>query len=96
LAGADGFRWRLASAIHAHAKNGAKMKMKSELSDWNQLAGITKFNAGKVRSVYRSAKRFKEEPACSKPEKNRAQPANSTTITTPRLRSSGERFAMKR
>ncbi len=33
LAGAEGFSLRAASAIQAHAKNGAKMKMKNELSD---------------------------------------------------------------
>src|SRR6267154_6061345 len=65
FAGADGLRLRLANAIHSHAKNGAKTKMNAEFIDWNQPVGITKCSASSVRFVYRSANRFKLEPACS-------------------------------
>src|SRR5580704_312485 len=65
FAGADGLRLRFAKAIHNHARNGANMKMNAESSDWNQPVGMTKCNHSKVRLVYRSANRFKPEPACS-------------------------------
>src|ERR1700736_2772891 len=65
FAGADGLRLRLANAIHSHARNGAKMKMNAEFSDWNQPVGITKCNDSSARFVYRSANRFRLEPACS-------------------------------
>ncbi len=42
FAGAEGLRLRLASATQAQAKNGANRTMKTEFSDWNQPAGITK------------------------------------------------------
>ena len=51
FAGADGLRLRLANAIQVHAKNGANMMMNRELSDWNQLAGMTKCSYSIVRSV---------------------------------------------
>src|SRR5271167_710278 len=93
LAGAEGFKLRRASAIHIHAKNGANRTMNRELNDWNQPVGITKCSQPTVRSVYLSANKFIDEPACSKPEKNSAQPQNRTTNTTPRLRSSRVRSA---
>src|SRR5271168_2775364 len=93
LAGADGFKLRRASAIHSHAKNGANRTMNRELKDWNQPVGITKCSQPMLRSVYLSANKFIDEPACSKPEKKSAQPQNRTSSTTPRLRSSGVRSA---
>ena len=47
FAGAEGLRLRRASAIHIQAKNGAKMMMKAEFSDWNQPVGITKCERAK-------------------------------------------------
>src|SRR5271170_3112943 len=93
LAGAEGFKLWRASAIQIHAKNGANSTMNTELNDWNQPVGITKCSQPMVRSVYRSANKFIDEPACSKPEKNSAQPQNKATSTTPRLRSSGLKSA---
>src|ERR1700761_9281671 len=63
VAGAEGLRWRGASAIQTQATSGANAMTKAGLSDWNQLAGMTKDPI--ARSVYRSANRLSNDPACS-------------------------------
>ncbi len=64
---------------HSQAKTGASVKMKSELSDWNQLLGNSHPRT-EVR-VLLSAKRFNVEPACSKTDQKSAAARNSTAMT---------------
>ena len=68
-----------------HANTGASVKMKNELTLWNQLLGngMPKM----LVSVLRSANRLSVEPACSKTDQKSADARNSTATTMSRLRS---------
>ena len=48
FAGADGSRLRFASATHSIENGVAKIRMKTELSDWNHAVGISKLSASIV------------------------------------------------
>src|SRR2546430_393577 len=63
LMGVLGSRPRRASAVQSAAKKGAKIRMASEFTDWNQEAGNVKLPIR--RSVRSAANRFIDEPACS-------------------------------
>src|SRR5437868_14966419 len=54
--------------IQIQAKTGAKRITTSGSTDWNQLEGYVKPKI--VSLVARSAKRFRLDPACSKPAQN--------------------------
>ena len=62
------------------------MMMKSELIDWNQVAGIVKLPT--ARSVKSRAKRLSEVGACSNAAQNIAAKMKSTMITPTRFISS--------
>ena len=78
----DGLRLRRARNTQNQAKNGASVMMNSGLTACSQLAGISQPNS--MRSVWRSANRLSEEPACSKPDQNIAAPTNRMMITPTR------------
>src|SRR5947209_7355344 len=83
FAGLDGSR--LPSLIHNHAKKGAKINTNSGWTHWNQLAGNSYPNT--CRLVFRSAKRFSDDPACSYAPQNTADAINKTKTAAARLRS---------
>src|SRR6266511_731306 len=66
FAGLDGSR--LPRLIHSQAKTGEKRMMNNGSTDWNQLDGYVQPKI--VSRVARSAKRFRLDPACSKPAQN--------------------------
>src|SRR5690606_20394591 len=60
---------RTPSHVHSAAKTGANSRMKAELKDWVWAAFVVRkplFGS----CVLRSAKRFKDEPACSNSVQN--------------------------
>src|SRR3954468_13450574 len=81
LTGVLGSRPRLASRVQSSAKNGADRMMTAEFTDWKISAG--KGMPKKVRAVCSSAKKFIEEPACSKTlQKKRLKKARMTMAST--------------
>ena len=90
LAGLDSSVPRRAMPTQSAAKIGAKMMMKSELIDWNQVAGTSKPNI--VRSVKSFANRLSDVGACSNAPQNAAANTNSTKITAMRRFSSPVRL----
>src|SRR6266498_12140 len=78
LAGAAGCRFP--SRIQRAPKTGARRIRKIELTDCRKEAGISQPRI--IRLVKRTAKRLKEEPACSKPAQNRTAAMKKTKITT--------------
>ncbi len=62
---------------------GASRMMKIGLIDWSVDAGISIPKT--VRSVRSRAKRFSDEPACSKPDQKTAMSRKSQKITAIRL-----------
>jgi hypothetical protein len=83
FAGEDGSR--SPSLSHSSVRTGARSTRKMELSAWKSGVGTSQPNTW--RSVKRSAKRLKLEPACSKPPQNRVENTNSAMIASRRLRS---------
>src|SRR5262245_2579218 len=75
FAGAEGSRLRRASAIQNAEKNGASTRMKNGFRFWNQPAGTSK--PKNTRSVFLSAKRLNDEPACSNPAQNSTEHRHS-------------------
>src|SRR5690606_17245329 len=61
------------------AITGASKIMNSELTDWNQVAGISQ--PPRFLSVKSAAKRFRAVGVCSKADQNIAAKTNSTAIT---------------
>src|SRR5260221_6046802 len=77
LAGLDSSRPRFAIPTQSAAKNGARIKIKRELTDWNHVVGIS--NPRTFRSVKSRANRLSEVGACSNADQNMA--ANTKQIT---------------
>src|SRR4051812_3627046 len=78
--GADGLTLRAASQVHSHPKIGAKAIIMTGLMFCSQLVGNS--HPPMVRLVRSRAKRFNDEPACSKPDQKTAASKNNQTITT--------------
>ena len=77
FAGIDGLRDP--SQSHIALKSGASRMMNIEFTDCSQLAGIS--HPPMMRSVSRSANRFIDEPACSKPDQKHAAARKHTAMT---------------
>src|SRR5262245_3414889 len=76
LAGVEG--WRFPIRIQIAPKTGASRIRKIELTDWRKDAGMSQPRM--LRLVRRSAKRFKEDPACSNPAQKRTAAMKKTKI----------------
>src|SRR5687768_12596635 len=81
FAGIDGFREPI--QIHSALNNGASRMMNTAFTDCSQLAGIS--HPAITRSVRRSANKFIDEPACSKPDQKHAAARKQTAITPTRF-----------
>src|SRR3974390_129247 len=86
LAGLEGSCRR--RAIHSHANTGASEMTNRGCTNWNQLAGYSKPRM--LRLVARSANRFRDDPAWSKADQNRADAMKRTRTATDRLLSAGD------
>ena len=64
----------------SHAKKGASVTTKTELSDWKKLAGTTK--NPRSRLVCSSAKKVSEAPACSKALQKKTTKKETVKITS--------------
>ena len=71
--------------IQIEAKKGDNIITKSELIDWNQAVGISRFPID--RSVKSRAKRLNDDPACSNPAQNRTEAIHISRIADNCMRS---------
>ena len=85
---------RAATAPDSNAPSSLEEKMKIELTDCRNDAGISQPKM--TRWVRRSAKRFIEEPACSNPAQNRTAAMKNTKITAIRFFSAFDSFDRNR
>lgn len=77
---------RRARASHKAATTGARVITKMGLNDWSHPAGTSNgWPREMTRCVKRSAKMFRDEPACSNPAQNIAEAMNNTITTRRRF-----------
>src|SRR5262249_23937076 len=91
--GGEGSLFFRASFSQNHAKTGASAITKIGWTNWNQLAG--KFHPSRLRSVFLSANKLSDDPACSNDAQKIADATNKTITTAERLRSSCDHFPKK-
>ena len=84
--GIEGLAFREESQTQREAKTGAKMMMKPAFTDWRKPAGMSQPKT--FRSVRSCANRFRDEPACSKPDQKIAARMKSQRMTIKRFFSS--------
>src|SRR4051812_7231391 len=93
LAGLDGSARRRPSASQIHANTGASATTKIGCTNWNQPAGNSQ--PMMKRLVWRSAKRFRDDPACSNDAQKRADATKRTSTAAERFRSSSDQLFPK-